>query len=87
MNIIVATQRPVRKDVRKQIALDTEPDDEITLPFVGVAAQEATGGPPRFGQALQRDSVRVDEVTHVGWFQRAVLQVQKAVRGLFRSGS
>tara|TARA_R110002051_G_scaffold129972_1_gene203718 strand:+ start:1351 stop:1557 length:207 start_codon:yes stop_codon:yes gene_type:complete len=51
---------------------------------VVVAAQEATGGLPRFGEALQRDNVRVDRVTHVGWFQRAVSSVQKAAGRLFR---
>ena len=77
--------RPVRKDVLEQISIDAEPDDEVTSLFEGVAAQEVTGGLPRFGQALQRENVRVDEVAHVGWLQRAVSQAQKAVGRLFRS--
>ena len=69
----------------KQIALDAEPEDEIISPFEGAVTQEAIGGPSRSGPTSQQVDVRVDEVTHVGLLQRAVSQVKKAARGLFRS--
>ena len=68
----------------EQIALDAEPVDEGASPFEGGwLRRRRQEGHHALDQPRSMD-VRVDELTHVGWFQRAVSSVQKTVGRLFR---